>query len=337
MISFATVMFIRTTRVDRRRFIVWALAASVLAPLATFAQRAGKPARVAVLSSSTPETRSTFWDAFRGEMKRLGWTEGQDLVYVYRYTRGDSARFDALAAELVAEKPDLIYASSVGGALAAKRATREIPIVFGFVSDPVGLGLVASLARPGGNATGFSSLGDEVSAKYLELLKEVQPKLRRVSVLAREGSGSLLFTQVELAGHAAGIEVNAVAVDDLDRISQAFQSLARQRPDGVVVQPAFIVEARQVAERMAKLRVPAIYSIPEMVAAGGLMSYGAETADNLRRAAGYVDRILKGANPADLPVQQPQSFELVVNLKAARAQGIKIPQSVLLRATKVIE
>lgn len=312
--------------------------AALASPMLLHAQPARKPVRIGVLSSTTPEARSVFWDAFRDEMVKLGWAEGRDLSYVYRYTRGDPTRFDALAAELVAEKPDLIFAASQGASVAAKRATRDIPIVFGFVADPVGAGLVASLAKPGGNVTGLSNLAIEVSSKYLELLREVQPATRRVAVLLPKEGSARSTEAFERASRALGIEVDLVRIGDAREFGKAFELMARKRPDGVVVAAGVLLSARrQVTERLASLRVPAIYLVTEFVSDGGLMSYSAELVDNLRRAAGYVDRILKGAKPADLPVEQPRSFELVINLKAAREQGIKIPQSLLIRATRVIE
>lgn len=292
------------------------LAASLLGAAApSFGQPSRKPVRIGVLSSTSPEARSTFWDAFKDEMAKLDWIEGLDLSYIYRYTRGDPTRFDALAAELVAEKPDLIYASSVGAAVAAKRATRDIPIVFGFVSDPVGAGLVASLAKPGGNATEMSSLAIEVSSKYLELLREIRPQMRRAAVLATKDNPRMA-AEIERAGRALKIEVDFVIVGDQTEIGQALDSIARKRPEGIVVAgPGLLIERRRIAERFASLRIPAIYPVTEFVTAGGLMSYSADLSDNLRRAAGYVDRILKGA----------------------KEQGIKIPQSLLIRATRVIE
>lgn len=321
----------------KRRELILAVGALAVAP-SLRAQSARKPVRVGVLSSTSPESRSVFWDAFKDEMVKLGWVEGRDLSYVYRYTRGDPTRFGALAAELVAEQPDLIYASTPGAAVAAKRATRDIPIVFGFVGDPVGQGLVASLAKPGGNATGMASLANEVSSKYLELLREVRPQLRRAAVLLASDVTAPTIDRYERAGRTLGIELEFVRIGEPKEFSQAFESIARKRPEGVVVAAvALVTERRQVTERIASLRIPAIYVITEFVSDGGLMSYSAELSDNLRRAAGYVDRILKGAKPADLPVEQPRSFELVVNLKAAKAQGITIPQALLIRATRTIE
>lgn len=321
-----------------RRLIFQLALAALASPALLHAQPSRKPARVGVLSSTAPETRSVFWDAFRNEMAKLGWTEGRDLAYVYRYARGDQSRFDTLSAELVAEKPDLIFATTGNAAVAVKRATRDIPIVFGFVGDPVGAGLVASLAKPGGNATGMASLGIEVSSKYLQLLKEVRPQLRRVAVLLAGDASARTIDGYERAGRTLGIDLDLVKIDDPKDFGRAFESIARKRPEGVVVAAGLLViERRMVSERVASLRVPAIYPITEFVSAGGLMSYSAELADNLRRAAGYVDRILKGAKPADLPVEQPRNFELVINLRAAQEQGIRIPQSLLLQATRTID
>lgn len=277
-----------------------------------------------------------FWDAFKDAMVKFGWVEGRNLTYVYRYTYGDPSRFNALAAELIAEKPDLIFTGSVGAAVAVKQATRDIPIVFGYVADPIGTGLIASLARPGGNATGMSSLGIDLVSKQLELLREIQPRLRRVVALALGTAGSAEFQR---AGRAFGIKVEVLKIDSPGNIDKAFDALSARRPDGLVVLPggAAHIILRQFTERVAGLRIPAIYTLDQFVVAGGLVSYGPDFVDSFRRSAGHVGRILKGARPAELPVEQPRTFELVVNMKTARALGIRIPQSVLVRATKVIE
>ena len=318
----------------KRRDLFLAAAATILAGRA-LAQATRKPMRIGVLSSTAPETRSVFWDQFRQAMTGLGWVEDRDVVYTYRYARGDSTRFDALAAELVAEKPDLLFAATQPAALAAKRATATIPIVFAFAIEPVESGLVASLARPGGNATGLTSLGAETSTKQIELLREIRPRLKRIVVVTALGRG-----QTQLATEAAktfGAVVHAIHYTTLKEFDGVLDAVEKSRADGAVFYVATLIDRQKVVDRMAKLRIPAIYSGSELVVAGGLLSYGAELGENFRLAAGYVDRILKGARPADLPVQQPQVFELTVNLKAAKAQGIAIPQSILLRATKVIE
>jgi putative ABC transport system substrate-binding protein len=322
---------------NRRLFFQLSLV--VLAPpLRLHAQSARKPARIGVLSSTSPEARSTFWEVFKDGMAKRGWIEGRDVTYVYRYARGDSSRFDLLATELVAEKPDVIFASTQLAALAVKRATRDIPIVFTNVNEPVETGLVASLARPGGNATGLTGATVETRTKTLELLREIVPKLRRIAVLVSPGElGKQDLRGIEIAARALHVEVDAMVVANPDELRKALQSLGAKRPDGVLLLVTGVVTRGEVAQRMTELRLPAIYFISEMVTAGGLISYGVDLSDNFRRAAEYVDRILKGTKPGDLPVQQPTVFHLAVNLKTARAQGLTIPQSVLLRATTVIE
>jgi len=322
---------------NRRLFFQLPLVALAV-PLRLHAQSARKPARIGVLSSTSPESRSTFWEAFKDGMAKRGWIEGRDVTYIYRYARGDSSRFDALAAELVAEKPDVIFASTQSAALAVKRATREIPIVFALVNEPVETGLVASLARPGGNATGLTGASVETRTKTLELLREIVPKLRRIAVLVSPGElGKQDLRSVELAARTMHIDVDAMIVGNQDELNKALQWLGGKRPDGVLLLVTGVITRGDVAKRMTELRLPAIYHIAEWVRAGGLISYGVELSDNFRRAAEYVDRILKGTKPGDLPVQQPTVFELAVNLKTARAQGLTIPQSVLLRATTLIE
>jgi len=321
----------------RRRLLQLALAA-LACPAALRAQPAGRPARVGVLSSTSPEARSAFWDAFKDGMAKLGWVEGRNVTYVYRYTRGDASRFDALASELVAEKPDLVYAGIEAAAVAVKRATRDIPIVFGFVNDPVGSGLVASLARPGGNATGLASNSFELNNKRLELLREVRPQLRVVAWIGGRGlEGDRSRREIERAARLLGTKVDSTAVGNQSEMEKALSSLAGKKVDGLLFLAGGILGRNVIVDRVAALRLPAVYAISELVESGGLMSYGADLAGNYRYAATYVDRILKGAKPADLPVELPTTYELVVNLRAAKEQGIAIPQSVLLRATRVIE
>lgn len=321
----------------RRKFLGVFGASAVLGVPLVFAQPARKTARIGVLSSGTPEARQEFWGKFKDGMAGLGWVEGRDVVYVYRYTRGDSARFDALAKELVMENPDLIYAGTQLAAMAAKRASRTIPIVFAYVSDPIDSGLVDSFARPGGNATGLSNLAIDLSAKHLELLKDIRPRLRSVTVVtAKSPLGNRQLEAARTAARTIGAEVHSLQFP-LTETDSTLDAISRSRADGVLFYAASLVERRKIAERMAKLRIPAVYTIAEIVEAGGLISYGADIGDNYRRAADYVDKILKGAKPGDLPVEQPRAFELAINLKTARAQGITIPQSILLRATRVIE
>jgi putative ABC transport system substrate-binding protein len=318
----------------RRRSLL-ALAAAVLAVPLAHAQPARKPVRIGVLSSTSPEARSKFWNAFKDGMTKRGWVEGRDVSYVYRYTRGDPTRFEPLAAELVAEKPDLLYGGTVTAARALKKATRDIPIVFAYVADPVGSGLVASLARPGGNVTGLTSAGVEMRVKMLELLREIRPELRVVALLA--GRGAQVVAEIERAARPMGIRVEHLEAGNEEELDKALRLLSAKRFDGVLFLTAGVLARQRIAERMAEARLPAVYAVSEIVVSGGLLSYGADLEANYRHAATFADRILRGAKPADLPVEQPTTFELVVNLKAAQALGLKIPQSILLRATRVIE
>ena len=319
----------------RRRFLGASLALLAY-PTLVLAQVTHRPVRIGVLSSTSPEARSRFWNAFKDGMAKLGWVEGRDVTYVYRYTRGDSTRFEALAAELVAEKPDLLYGGTVSAALAFKKATRDIPIVFGYVPDPVGSGLVASLAHPGGNITGLTSAGVEMRVKTLELLREIRPNLRVVAVIVNRASRNVA-TEIEHAARPLGIKVEPIEAPTEAELDKALQQLSGKRHDGVIFLAGGVLARRRVADRMAELRLPAVYTISELVVSGGLISYGADLEGNYRHAATFVDRILRGAKPADLPVELPTTFELVVNLKAARALGLEIPRPVLLRATQIIE
>jgi putative tryptophan/tyrosine transport system substrate-binding protein len=321
----------------KRRAFILSAASLVLLPSA-FGQAVRKPARIGVLSSTSPEARSLFWQKFKNAMTGLGWVEGRDVVYVYRYTRGDPAKFSPLATELVAEKPNLIFGATDRAAVAVKGATSSIPIVFAYVTDPVASGLVATLARPGGNATGLTSLSVETGVKHLELLKELKPRLRRVAVVgATTAVGHRAVEVMRERALSMGADLQFIPYPQTGTPEKVLVDVAGSRADGVLFISFPLIERRNFAESIANLRIPAVYGVSEMVEAGGLISYGAEIGDNFRRAAGYVDRILKGAKPADLPVEQPRVFELAVNLKTARDLGMAIPQSILLRATKIIE
>ncbi len=308
-----------------RRAFIGALAGGLLAaPLAAEAQQAGKVARIGYLGvgrTASPHLREAFFQGLRD----LGYVEGRDVVIEYRFAEGKLERFPALAAELVALKVDVIVAAGgTLGALAAKQATRTIPIVFAVVGDPVTDGLVTSLARPGGNVTGSSLLAAELVGKCLELLKEAVPGVSRVAVLwqpgaAPERTGKELLKGAEAAARALGVLpqfVEARGPDDLDR---AFSEMTRARADALTVLSSamFINERRRLVDLAAKTRLPAVYAYREFVDAGGLMAYGADLADSFRRAATYADKILRGAKPADLPIQQPTKFELIINLKTA--------------------
>ena len=286
-----------------------------------------------------------FSEAFRQGLRDLGYVEGRNLVIEYGDAEGKAERFPALAAELVARKVDVILAPGTEHALAAKQATKTIPIVFADISDPEARGLVASLARPGGNITGLSNLQPELIGKGLELLKQAVPGVNRVaffwqpSVLPEPAQRDILH-RADAAAQAARVGLQFVAVRGSEGFDRAFSDMTRARIDAVIVWggATFISERQRLVGLAAKTRLPATYTMSAFVDAGGLiMSYSPNIADNFRRAAVYVDKILKGATPADLPVEQPTKFELVINLKTAKALGLTIPQSVLGRANAIIQ
>ena len=297
--------------------------------------------RIGYLEAVSPSISAVRSEAFRQGLRELGYVEGKNIVTEYRYADGKRDRLPALAAELVRLKVDVIVTAGASATRAAKKATSTIPIVMAQDSDPVGKGVVASLARPGGNITGLSTLAPEISGKQLELLKEILPKLSRVAVLGtstRPGNAQTL-REVELAAGAFKVEVRYLDVLDPKKIETAFGAARKERADAVLVLAGRILTSHrtQIVELAVKSRLLAIYPFPVYVEAGGLMSYGVRRSDLFRRAATYVDKILKGANPAELPVEQPTKFELVINLKTAKALGITIPPTLLLQATKVIK
>jgi putative ABC transport system substrate-binding protein len=285
-------------------------------------------------------------EAFHQGLRELGWVEGQNIAMESRYAEGRYERLPALAAELVRLKPDVIVAGITAAALAAKNVTRTIPIVVGVSLDPVGSGLVASLARPGGNVTGLSLMGVEITAKQMELLKEAVPKVSRVAVLRYPGAPPsthpthpAMVKEAERAARLLGIQLQVLAARGPEDFDSAFSAMARERAEALLVLPdaMFTLQRTRLAELAAKHRLPAMYGLKEHAEAGGLIAYGADLRYNYRRAAAYVDKILKGAKPADLPVEQPMKFELVINMKTAKALGLTIPPSVLVRADHVIE
>ncbi len=329
-------------RVQRRRFLISA-GALLAAPLAAGAQQAAKVARIGYLSTSlalSPHVR----DAFLQGLRDLGYVEGRNVVIEYRDAEGKVERLPALAADLVALKVEVIF---VGGStrvtLEAMQATKTIPIVFTSVGDPVESGLVTSLARPGGNVTGLSTLGPELVGKRLELLKQTVPGVDRVAVLWLPGAlgertDKDMLTRADVASRALGVRLQFVEARGADEFVRAFSDMSSARAGALTVLPSnrFLRERRGIVDLAAKNRLPAVYASREFVDAGGLMSYGANEPDLFRRAAIYVDKILKGAKPGDLPVEQPTKFELVINLKTAQALGLTIPQSMLGLADEVI-
>jgi ABC-type uncharacterized transport system substrate-binding protein len=307
----------------------------------TDAQQTGKMFRIGYLDGSTASGSAVLVDAFRQELSKLGWTEGKNITTEYRFAEQKQERLPQLAAELVRIKVDLILVASTPPALAAKRATTTIPIVLANVGDPVASGLVASLARPGGNVTGLASLSPELITKRLEILKDAVPKLARVGLL-REPVSSASPQMKELRPAASALKVKLDEIEtqvDAKGLESAFQTAKQKRVDGIMTMSTrpFFAERKRIVELAVKYRLPAIYPQKEYVNEGGLMSYGVDFDDLYRKAAHYVDKILKGAKPADLPVQQATKFEFIINLKAANQIGLTIPVRVLERVNKVIK
>jgi len=329
----------------KKKITVLMLSAMIFAlSYSASAQQPKKVPRIGYLSSFDPATESAGSEAIRLALHELGYIEGQNFATEYRYAEGKLDRFPELAAELVRLKVDIIVVSGgIRTVRAPMNATKTIPIVMAGLSvDPVEAGLIESLARPGGNVTGLSSLSRELAGKRLELFKEAVPKLVRVATLYDPAIRNSLLEVKEVlpvAARALGLTVQPWEVRDADGFEKVFAALNKQRPDGLYVSgsPLMNNNQKRTAGFALKSRLPSMYGNRERVDAGGLMSYGADQADIYRRVAYYVDRILKGANPADLPVEQPTKFELVINLKTAKALNLTIPQSVLYRADKVIK
>lgn len=329
-----------------RRAFLAGLGAVLAAPLAAEPQPAGKVPRVGLLGAGSPSDPVVqgFVEGFRQGLRELGWVEGRNIVIEYRYAEGKYERLPDLAGELVRFKPDVIVAAPTEAALAAKNATSTIPIVMANVADPVGSGLVASLARPSGNVTGLSSMGVDLTVKRLELLKEAVPGLSRVAILrnpdASPWTHPVMVKAVEQVAPSLRLQLQVLAARGPEEFDGAFSMMARERADGLLVlagDALFVLHRRRLADLAAKSRLPAMYATKEHAEAGGLMAYSTDSGYNWRRAATYVDRILNGAKPAELPVEQPTKFELVINMKTARALGLTIPPSLLLRADRVIE
>ncbi|HEV2546230.1 MAG TPA: ABC transporter substrate-binding protein [Stellaceae bacterium] len=328
----------------RRRDFVELLAGGVVAwPLAAPAQQVDRMRRIGVLLASTadePRSKARL-AAFAQGLKLAGWVDGQNVRVDYRFAGPDADALHRYAQELVSLAPDVILAHSSATVAALLQATHAIPIVFTVVADPVGAGYVDSLARPGGNATGFTAYEYSIGAKWLELLKEIAPQVTRVAVLRESAiaAGPAQFGAIQAAASLLGVELHPVDVRDADKIELAVTAFARKSNGGLIVtgSSAAGLHGELIVALAARYRLPAIYPTREWVNGGGLMSYGADYVDLFRRAADYVDRILKGDKPGDLPVQAPTKYELVINLKTAKALGIEIPPSVLARADEVIE
>ena len=305
------------------------------------AQQPAKVPRIAYFSAGSASSQASRLEVFRQGLRDLGYVEGKEIVIEQRYADGKLDRVAALATELVRLKLDVIVTGGPAATRAAKEATATIPIVMGFDYDPVGSGVVASLARPGGNVTGLSSLAPEISGKQLELLKELLPRLSRVAILGNSTEPGIGQLRKEAELVAGAFKVNLQYLDVLapKDIGTAFQAASKGRAEALLALSSFVIisERAQIADLAIKNRLPAIYPWPEFVEDGGLMTYGPSSNDLFRRAATYVDKILKGAKPADLPVEQPTKFEFVINLKTAKQIGLTIPPNVLARADRVIK
>jgi putative ABC transport system substrate-binding protein len=326
----------------KRKISVFTLSAMLFALCGSVdAQQPKKVTRIGFLAPPTAPFLSTRVEAFRQGLRQLGYLEGKNISIEYRYAEGKLDRLPHLAAELVHLKPDVILTASEIGVLAAKNATSTIPIVFAVAEDAVESGLVSSLARPGGNVTGLTILAADLGGKRLELLKESFPKVVRVAFLWRSGGPreNLPFTEMESAAKAFGLRLQSLPVRGLDDFQPQFEAAKREGAQGLITTPDPLINTQQlrVLDFAAKNRLPAMYPSSEFVDLGGLMSYAPNYLDLFRRAATYVDKILKGAKPADLPVEQPIKFEFIINLKAAKQIGLTIPPNVLVRADKVIK
>ena len=326
---------------DRRTFVSTAGAAVLVRTFPSAAQPSTKVPRIGVLYTGTPSTASPSLEAFRQGLREHGYVEGRNIVVEQRYGDGKLERLTELAAELVRLKVDVIVTPTDEAIAAVKRQTQTIPIVMTASTDPVGTGFVSSLARPGGNVTGFTSIFPELSAKKLELLREVVPELSRVAIMWNpDVRGALLeYKATEEAARAMRLQLQSVEVSRADDISRAFSALATGRAEALIVAPSTLTldNRSQIASLAQTNRLPAIYGGKAFADAGGLMAYGSSLTERWRRAATYVDKILKGAKPGDLPVEQPTKFELVINMKTAKALGLTLPPSLLRRADDVIQ
>src|SRR5262245_29367468 len=332
-----------TVTIGRRELLVALGGAAAAWPLAARAQQGQRMRRIGVLMNLTaddPEASARV-TAFAQGLQQLGWTAGHNVRIDYRWGAVDADRSRRYAAELLALAPDVVLASASQAVAALQQATRTVPIVFAIIVDPVGAGFVDSLAHPGGNLTGFIAFEYVISAKWLELLKDISPQLKRVAVLREPdvaaGIGQLAVIQA--AAPSFGVEVRPVSVRDADEIERAVTAFARSSNGGLIVTASTLaaVHRKLIIALAARHRLPAVYPVRYHPTSGGLISYGADTIDPFRRAAAYVDRILRGEQPADLPVQAPTKYELVINLKTAKALGLELPPTLLARADEVIE
>ena len=305
------------------------------------ARAKGGPVLIGLLSPFWRAETEPWHEAFRQALRSLGWVEGTNARLEYRYADGQTDRLPGLVAELIQLKPDVLVVSVSPDARAAAKATKTIPIVMASTGDPIGTGLIASLARPGGNVTGLTQIATDLAAKRLQLLQEIAPGISRVAVLwnPRGDTSALAWTEIQDPARQLGLKLHSLEVSSGDGFEGAFASALGAKDEALLAltAPIFLVNRRRIADFATKHRMPSMFHLPEFVHAGGLMAYGPDRADLFRRAATYVDKILKGANPSDLPVEQATKFQLVVNLRTAKALGLTIPDSILARVDEVIE
>jgi putative ABC transport system substrate-binding protein len=319
----------------RRTIFLAGSAAAVVSRVA--AEGSGQPRRIGILAVAPADPI----DSLRGRLRELGWVEGENVEFAYRWAEDDDTRYPALVTELIALKVDIIVTWGTPAALAAKEATATIPIVMGAIGTTLDNIVVSNLARPGGNITGFSSQNVEIAGRHIGLLKDLVPGIGRVAVLSNAGNPAAVvgFRYAETAAKAAGLTLNNVQIRDASDLDTALPTLSRAHPDAVslIADTVLLAQRRRIVEFMMESRLPAIYPYPEFAAAGGLISYSPDFVDLFRQAGTYVDKILRGTNPGDLPVQQASKFKLVVNIKTARALGLTVPHLILAQADEVIE
>lgn len=324
----------------RRRDFILAFGSVALWPIAVRAQQTGKLPIIGFFGSGTPSSQKRVTDAFLQRLRELGWADGRNVTVAYRWAEGRNERYGEIAAEFERMKPDLIVASGSASVSSAKQASSVIPIVFTIVNDPVGSGVVASLARPGGNITGLSLQNPELAGKRLGLAREIMPGIRRLAIMANANNpgAALELSETVATARATGLDATRLEIRRKEDITAALDTIKGRVEALYVCSDAFVVANRVLISDLAlAARLPTVHALREYAEAGGLMSYGADNADLFRRSADYVDKILRGAKPGDLPVEQPTKFELIVNLKTAKALGLTIPEAFLLRADEVIE
>jgi len=326
--------------VDRRVFVAASLAL-LAAPLVAAAQQSGRVARIGILGNVplTDPEGARLWGAFVEGLRELGYVDGQNIAIEHRSSEGHYERLPQLAADLVRLKVDVIVAPATQGPLAAKQATRTIPIIMTGAGDPVGSGVVASLAHPAGNVTGVSTLSREIVGKQLELLKESVPNVSRVAILWNPTNPTYVLAEVKVAARLLGVQLHTLEAREPAELDGAFATMTKERASALLVpvDGMFILHQKKIIDLVARSRVPAMFGLREQVSAGGLMAYGASLRESFHRGAAYVDKILRGAKPADLPIEQPTKFEFVINLKTAKALGIKISDRILSVADQVID